>query len=69
MVQQVKDPASLQWLRLLLWHGFEPWPRNFCMSWAGPKKKKKKKKNEQIELDKDNLESEGKIKVKSNLDK
>ena len=36
MVQQVKD---LAWL--LLCHGFNPWPRNFCMSWIQPKKKKK----------------------------
>ena len=21
----------------LLWHGFNPWPRNFCMPWAWPK--------------------------------
>ena len=26
-MQWVKDSAlSLQWLRLLLWHGFHPWP-------------------------------------------
>ena len=24
----------------LLWHGFDPWPRNFCMPRARPKKKK-----------------------------
>ena len=30
MVQGVKDSAlSLQWLRLLLWHGFDPWPRRY----------------------------------------
>ena len=22
-----------------LWRGFDPWPGNFCMPWAGPKKK------------------------------
>ena len=39
---QVKDLAlSLLWLRLLLWHGFDPWPRNFHMPWVLPKKKKK----------------------------
>ena len=44
MAQQVKGPAlSLLWLRLLLWLGFDPWPRNFCMLQAGQKKKKKKK--------------------------
>ena len=32
---------SLLWLGLLLWHGFDPWPRKFCMTWVGPKKKKK----------------------------
>ena len=30
--QQVKDWAfSLQWLGLLLWHGFDPWPGNLHM--------------------------------------
>ena len=43
MVQQVKDLAlSLLWLGLLLWHGFDPWPRSFYMLKAWPKKKKKK---------------------------
>ena len=38
MVQWVKDPElSLQWLGLLLWHGFHPWPRNSHM----PQGKKK----------------------------
>ena len=33
MAQWIKDPAlSLLWLR------FSPWPGNFCMSWAQPKK-------------------------------
>ena len=33
--QWVKDPAlSLQWLGLLLWCGFDPWPRNFHMLWV-----------------------------------
>ena len=31
---------SLQWLGSLLQHGFNPWPRNFLMLWAWPKKKK-----------------------------
>ena len=30
----------LQWLRLLLWCGFNPWPRNF----PTPQVRKKKKK-------------------------
>ena len=35
VVQWVKDPAgSLQQLRLPLWCGFDPWPRNFHMPWA-----------------------------------
>ena len=43
MAQWVKNPAlSLQWLRLLLWHRFNPWPRNFCMPWTKPKKKTNK---------------------------
>ena len=30
VAQEVKDPAlSLLWLRSLLWHGFDPCPRNF----------------------------------------
>ena len=38
LTQQVKDPAlSLQWLRSLLWRGFDPWPRNFRMPQAWPK--------------------------------
>ena len=42
MAQQVKDPAlSLQQLRLLLWRGFDPWPRNFCTLQDRPKKKNK----------------------------
>ena len=29
VAQCVKNPAlSLQWLRLLLWRGFDPWPGN-----------------------------------------
>ena len=40
MAQQVKDPGlSVLWLELLLRHGFDPWPQNFCT----PKKKKKKR--------------------------
>ena len=34
---------SLQQLGSLLWHGFNPWPRNFHMPWVWQKKKKKKK--------------------------
>ena len=39
MTQKVKDLAlSLQWLESLLWHRFNPWPENFHMPWALPKK-------------------------------
>ena len=42
VAQWAKDPVlSLLWLWLLLWHGFDPWPGNFCMLQAGPKKKKR----------------------------
>ena len=41
MVQWVKDPVlSLQWLRSLLWRGFDPWPGNFHLPKEQPKKKK-----------------------------
>lgn len=44
LAQWEKELAlSLLWLRLLLWHWFSPWPRNFHLPWAQPKKKKKKK--------------------------
>lgn len=37
--QQVQDLALSLWqLKLLLWHGFIPCPRNFHMLWVGPKK-------------------------------
>ena len=39
MVQCVKNLAlSLQWLGLLLWCGFDPWPKNFHMPQAQPEK-------------------------------
>ena len=42
MTQWVKDPAlSLQVLRSLLYHGFDPWPGNFHMPQAQPKKGEK----------------------------
>ena len=41
-MQQVKDLAlSLQWLRLLPWHGFDSCPRNFHKPQVWPKKKRK----------------------------
>ena len=46
MVQWIKNPVlSLQWLELLPWHKFDPWPRNFCRLRMPAKKKKKKKKD------------------------
>ena len=29
-------------VRLLLWHGFDPWPGNFCRLWVHPKTNTKK---------------------------
>ena len=41
MAQWVKGPAlSLLWLGYLLWCGFGPWPGNFHMLQAWPKKGK-----------------------------
>ena len=37
---------SLQWLRSLLWHGFDPWPGNFCMSQEQPKEGRKERRKE-----------------------
>ena len=43
MAQQIKDPAlSLLCFWLYLWHGFDPWLRNFCMPREWPKIKKQK---------------------------
>ena len=47
VVQQVKDPALLlQHPGLLLWHGFDPWPRNFHVPGVLPKKGKQKTKKQ-----------------------
>ena len=44
VVQQVEDLAlSLLWLRLLLWHGFKPWPGNIHMLCVAKKKKQQLK--------------------------
>jgi len=41
-VQWLKDlVSSLQQLRWLLWHGFNPWPWNFLMHGCGQKIKNK----------------------------
>ena len=37
VAQWVKDLMSLQQIRLLLWCGFDPWPRNFYRPQAWPK--------------------------------
>ena len=47
----VKDlMLSLQWLGLLLWYTFDPWPGNFHMPSAQPKEGKKKNKNKKQEF-------------------
>ena len=47
MVQWVEDPRlSLQWSGLLLWHKFNPWPRNFHMPWVWKKKEKEEEGEE-----------------------
>lgn len=36
VAQRVQDPVlSLQWLGLLPWPSFNPWPRNLCMLRSG----------------------------------
>ena len=48
LVQWVKDLVlSMQQLGLLLWHKFDPWPRNFHMPQVWPKKKKKKERKKE----------------------
>ena len=45
MAQWVKETAlSVRQLLLLLWRGFDPWPRNIHMLQVLLKKKKKKEK-------------------------
>ena len=39
---------SLQQLASLLWHGFDPWPRNFHMSWVQPNNNNKLKDKQLI---------------------
>ena len=49
--QGVKHPAlSLQWLGLLLRQRFNPWPRNFHMSQAQPKRNHPKNKTKTPQL-------------------
>ena len=44
-MQQVKDLASLLWLGLMLWYGFDSCPRNCLMLRVQPKKPKKQLTN------------------------
>ena len=45
MARCIKNPGlSFSWLRLLLWCKFDPWPWNFHMLQAWPKRKKEKRK-------------------------
>ena len=49
VAQWVKDPmSSLQQLGSLLWHRFDPWPRNFYMPWAWHPRPPCKKKTKVI---------------------
>ena len=41
---------SLLWLRSLLWLGFDPWPGNFHVHWAWPKKHRRPSGHKQEEL-------------------
>lgn len=43
----VKDPVLS-----LLWHPFDPWPGNFCMSlaWVNEEKKKKRRRSNRVQL-------------------
>ena len=44
MVQQIKDPAlSLLWVRSLLWHEFDTWPRELPHAIDVPPQKKVKR--------------------------
>ena len=57
MVQPVKDLAlSLQWLRLLLWHRFDPWPGNSHISqmWQKTNKQTNKKKQSYVSICEEN---------------
>ena len=45
----VKDPALfLLWLWSLLWFGFDPWPKNFCMPQCGQKQTNKQKQKTKV---------------------
>ena len=70
LVQWVKDLVlSMQQLGLLLWHKFDPWPRNFHMPQVWPKKKKKERKkgNVAVQWEKNNKKKRKKGNVKWSL--
>ena len=54
MAQQVKEPVLS-----LLWSGFHPWPRNFCMLQAWRKTNKQKTLLTDLGLPKDRGEGVG----------
>ena len=66
VAQQVKDPVlSLMWLRLLLWHRFDPWSRHFHMPWVWPsihqsitQKQTNKIRTSKIQLNKSTCETD-----------
>ena len=48
MAHCIKDPGLLlQWLRLPLWRGLNPWPRNFHLPQVRSKKRKEKEKKKE----------------------
>ena len=47
VAHQVKDLVSLLWLRLLLCHRFDPWPRQLYMPWVQPRKISRDKTEEE----------------------
>ena len=53
MAQQVKDLAlvlSKLWLGLLLWHGFNSWPWDFCTLQVQPKKKERERERKDASI-------------------
>ena len=38
-------------MRALLWWGFEPWPGNYCVTWAQPKKKRERERKNKRQCD------------------
>ena len=53
VAQQAKDLALLpQWLGLLLWYRYDPWPGNFHMPWPRPEKKRAQTNDSTYEIQK-----------------